>query len=97
MGAVVYGDSYCRANREEGAEGLPANQVVQYDPAHTDAINCVTTLSSDLCVSGGSDQVRERERECVREGGCGVVTRKPTAILCMVTRGRHVQGEGCNV
>ncbi|KAG5840267.1 WD repeat-containing protein 31 [Anguilla anguilla] len=45
-----------RTNREEGAESVPANQVVQYEPAHTDAINCVTTISPDLCVSGGSDQ-----------------------------------------
>ncbi|KAG9333370.1 hypothetical protein JZ751_012730 [Albula glossodonta] len=47
-----------RSSREEEAESVAVNQVVQYDPAHTDAINCVTTISSDLCVSGGSDQVK---------------------------------------
>ncbi|XP_076854952.1 WD repeat-containing protein 31 [Brachyhypopomus gauderio] len=41
----------------ERAESTPSPQVVQYEPAHSDAINCVTSLSSDLCVSGGSDQV----------------------------------------
>ncbi|KAJ8285967.1 hypothetical protein GJAV_G00033000 [Gymnothorax javanicus] len=45
-----------KANKEEGAEGFSANQVLQYDPAHTDAVNCVTTISPDLSVSGGSDQ-----------------------------------------
>ncbi|KAJ8414124.1 hypothetical protein AAFF_G00067220 [Aldrovandia affinis] len=34
-----------RTTREEGAESVPVNQVVQYDPAHTGAINCVTTVS----------------------------------------------------
>ncbi|KAK3514909.1 hypothetical protein QTP70_035079, partial [Hemibagrus guttatus] len=46
----------CRA-REERAEFTPISQVVQYEPAHSDAVNCVTSLTSDLCVSGGSDQV----------------------------------------
>ncbi|KAG7481026.1 hypothetical protein MATL_G00062340 [Megalops atlanticus] len=46
-----------RASREDGTDNVPVQQVVQYDPAHTDAINCVTTISSDLCASGGSDQV----------------------------------------
>ncbi|MCJ8746599.1 hypothetical protein PDJAM_G00143670 [Pangasius djambal] len=41
----------------EGAESTPVPQVVQYEPAHSDAVNCVTSLTSDLCVSGGSDQV----------------------------------------
>ncbi|XP_042579058.1 WD repeat-containing protein 31 [Cyprinus carpio] len=41
---------------KEGAELAPVHQVVQYEPAHTDAINCVVSLTSDLCVSGGHDQ-----------------------------------------
>lgn len=41
----------------EDAVSTPAAQVVQYEPAHSDAVNCVTPLTSDLCVSGGSDQV----------------------------------------
>ncbi|KAL4646557.1 WD repeat-containing protein 31 [Arapaima gigas] len=45
-----------RATRGEAVESAPSSQVIQYDPAHTDAITCVTTLNSDLCVSGGSDQ-----------------------------------------
>ncbi|XP_062873809.1 WD repeat-containing protein 31 [Trichomycterus rosablanca] len=40
----------------EGAESTPLPQVVQYEPAHSDAVNCVTSLTSDLCVSGGGDQ-----------------------------------------
>ncbi|XP_053530591.1 WD repeat-containing protein 31 [Ictalurus punctatus] len=40
----------------EGAEPTPLPQVTQYEPAHSDAVNCVTSLNSDLCVSGGSDQ-----------------------------------------
>ncbi|XP_018584277.1 WD repeat-containing protein 31 [Scleropages formosus] len=45
-----------RATKGEALECGPVTQVIEYDPAHTDAINCVTTLNSDLCVSGGSDQ-----------------------------------------
>ncbi|XP_026880973.2 WD repeat-containing protein 31 [Electrophorus electricus] len=41
----------------ERVESSALTQVVQYEPAHSDAINCVTSLTSDLCVSGGSDQV----------------------------------------
>ncbi|KAK1806939.1 hypothetical protein P4O66_005422 [Electrophorus voltai] len=41
----------------ERVESAALTQVVQYEPAHSDAINCVTSLTSDLCVSGGSDQV----------------------------------------
>ncbi|XP_060763738.1 WD repeat-containing protein 31 isoform X1 [Neoarius graeffei] len=40
----------------EGVESAPVPQVLQYEPAHADAVNCVTSLNSDLCVSGGSDQ-----------------------------------------
>ncbi|KAB5528235.1 hypothetical protein PHYPO_G00137990 [Pangasianodon hypophthalmus] len=32
----------------EGAESTPVPQVVQYEPAHSDAVNCVTSLTSDL-------------------------------------------------
>ncbi|XP_016314442.1 WD repeat-containing protein 31-like [Sinocyclocheilus anshuiensis] len=41
---------------KEGAEPTPVHQVEQYEPTHTDAINCVVSLTSDLCVSGGHDQ-----------------------------------------
>ncbi|XP_065106117.1 WD repeat-containing protein 31 [Paramisgurnus dabryanus] len=41
---------------KEGAEPAPVPQVVQYEPAHTDAVNCVISLTSDLCVSGGTDK-----------------------------------------
>ncbi|KAL7836157.1 hypothetical protein AOLI_G00274410 [Acnodon oligacanthus] len=41
---------------KEGAEPVPVPQVVQYEPAHSGTINCVTCLNSDLCVSGGIDQ-----------------------------------------
>lgn len=41
----------------------PVHQVVQYEPAHTDAINCVVSLTPDLCVSGGHDQVSWRSVE----------------------------------
>ncbi|TSO98504.1 WD repeat-containing protein 31 [Bagarius yarrelli] len=34
---------------KEGAEPTPASHVVQYEPAHSDAVNCVTSLNSDLC------------------------------------------------
>lgn len=40
---------------KEGETAL-VPQVVQYEPAHTDAINCVVSLTSDLCASGGHDQ-----------------------------------------
>ncbi|XP_030647872.1 WD repeat-containing protein 31 [Chanos chanos] len=43
-----------RAREEAGS--APAQQVLQYEPAHSDAVNCVTSLTSDLCVSGGCDQ-----------------------------------------
>nr|XP_055054380.1 WD repeat-containing protein 31 [Misgurnus anguillicaudatus]XP_055054381.1 WD repeat-containing protein 31 [Misgurnus anguillicaudatus] len=41
---------------KEGAEPAPVPQVVQYEPAHTDAVNCVISLTSNLCVSGGTDK-----------------------------------------
>ncbi|KAJ8005621.1 hypothetical protein DPEC_G00119840 [Dallia pectoralis] len=43
-----------RATKCDG-DTAAASQVVQYEPAHRDAVNCVTNLTSDLCVSGGSD------------------------------------------
>ncbi|XP_063051122.1 WD repeat-containing protein 31 [Engraulis encrasicolus] len=43
-----------RAGRESGEPVAP--QVVQYEPAHNDAVNCVISLTSELCVSGGNDQ-----------------------------------------
>ncbi|TRY96699.1 hypothetical protein DNTS_005946 [Danionella cerebrum] len=42
---------------KEGAEPVSVHQVVQYEPAHTGAINSVVSLTSDLCVSGGQDQL----------------------------------------
>lgn len=48
---------------KEGADTALVPQVVQYEPAHTDAINCVVSLTSDLCVSGGHDQVSWRSIE----------------------------------
>ncbi|KPP75774.1 hypothetical protein Z043_104956 [Scleropages formosus] len=53
---VALGHFHYRATKGEALECGPVTQVIEYDPAHTDAINCVTTLNSDLCVSGGSDQ-----------------------------------------
>lgn len=47
---------------KEGETAL-VPQVVQYEPAHTDAINCVVSLTSDLCASGGHDQVSWRSIE----------------------------------
>ncbi|XP_012686034.1 WD repeat-containing protein 31 [Clupea harengus] len=44
-----------RAGRDT-SDAAPASQVVQYEPAHSDAVNCVFSLTSELCVSGGSDQ-----------------------------------------
>ncbi|XP_028852688.1 WD repeat-containing protein 31 [Denticeps clupeoides] len=45
-----------RAGRD-GTEGVSGSQVAQYEPAHSGAINCVSSLNTELCVSGGSDQV----------------------------------------
>uniref|UniRef100_A0A8B9HEH2 WD repeat domain 31 n=1 Tax=Astyanax mexicanus TaxID=7994 RepID=A0A8B9HEH2_ASTMX len=42
----------------------PVPQVVQFEPAHSDAVNCVTCLTSDLCVSGGIDQVSGKGIRC---------------------------------
>lgn len=44
-----------RASRGDG-DTVAGSQVIQYDLAHTGSINYVTSLTSDLCVSGGSDQ-----------------------------------------
>ncbi|CDQ91183.1 unnamed protein product [Oncorhynchus mykiss] len=43
-----------RATKGDG-EDAAVSQVIQYEPAHRDAVNCVTNLTSDLCVSGGGD------------------------------------------
>ncbi|CAB1319280.1 unnamed protein product [Coregonus sp. 'balchen'] len=43
-----------KATKGDG-EDAAVSQVVQYEPAHRDAVNCVTNLTSDLCVSGGGD------------------------------------------
>ncbi|XP_067087247.1 WD repeat-containing protein 31 isoform X1 [Osmerus mordax] len=45
-----------RTSRGDAAEIASSSQVVQHDPAHSGSINCVTCLTPDLCVSGGSDQ-----------------------------------------
>lgn len=59
---------FCHLDRaKEGSEDTPVPQVVQYEPAHTDSINCVISLTSDLCVSGGKDMVRGIEQ---RRHGC---------------------------
>uniref|UniRef100_A0A3B3R7W1 WD repeat domain 31 n=1 Tax=Paramormyrops kingsleyae TaxID=1676925 RepID=A0A3B3R7W1_9TELE len=44
-----------RATRGEVPESGPITAIAQYDPAHCDTINCITTLDCDLSVSGGSD------------------------------------------
>lgn len=54
---------FCRLDRaKEGSETAAVPQVVEYEPAHADSINCVISLTSDLCVSGGKDEVRGIER-----------------------------------
>ncbi|XP_048857628.1 WD repeat-containing protein 31 isoform X2 [Brienomyrus brachyistius] len=45
-----------RATRGEVPERGPVTEAAQYDPAHSDTINCITTLDCDLSVSGGCDQ-----------------------------------------
>lgn len=45
-----------RASRSDAPGISSSSQVIQYDPAHSGSINCVTSLTPDLCVSGGSDQ-----------------------------------------
>lgn len=49
-----------RASQAEKTDNTFDSQVVQYEPAHHGSINTVTTLSPDLCVSGGSDQVKPK-------------------------------------
>lgn len=51
----------CRATKGDG-EDAAVSQVIQYEPAHRDAVNCVTNLTSDLCVSGGGDMVSKLTR-----------------------------------
>lgn len=52
-------DILCRASQGEKVENTFDSQVLQYEPAHYGSINTVTNLSPDLCVSGGSDQVKQ--------------------------------------
>lgn len=46
-----------RASQGEKADNSFDSQLVQYEPAHQGSVNTVTSLSPDLCVSGGTDQV----------------------------------------
>ncbi|XP_034026305.1 WD repeat-containing protein 31 isoform X2 [Thalassophryne amazonica] len=46
-----------RASQEDKVDNTVfGSQVVQFEPAHHGSINTVTSLSPELCVSGGSDQ-----------------------------------------
>ncbi|XP_036771498.2 WD repeat-containing protein 31 isoform X1 [Manis pentadactyla] len=38
------------------AERMPTKACPEYSPAHTDTVSVVTTLNSDLCISGGKDK-----------------------------------------
>lgn len=47
----------CRSSQGQKEDNTLDSQVVQYEPAHHGSINTVTSLSPEVCVSGGTDQV----------------------------------------